>query len=103
MIATPLLILFASGIILTIGDVVLKSWVEKGAAYSLMYAGGVALYLAGSMMLAESYKYEINIAAAGVIQVLFNTIILLGFTYFFFKEPLSAGQIAGVALGMIAI
>ena len=103
MISTPILILFASGIILTVGDIVLKSWVEKGAAYSFMYASGVALYLAGSVMLAESYKYQINIATAGVIQILFNTIILLAFTYFYFKEPLSTGQIVGVVLGVVAI
>lgn len=96
-------ILFAGGILLTMGDLIFKNWVEKGAIYSFTYFLGIMLYLLGSMALVESYKYDINIVAAGIIQVLFNTIILVVFTYFYFHEPLTYSQIAGILLGVAAI
>src|SRR5262245_38657461 len=99
-----IVILFAGGVILTAGDVVFKYWVEKGATmHSILYVVGIVLYLVGSMFLVESYKHDINIVAAGIIQVLFNTIILVLFTYFYFHEPLTARQIFGILLGMISI
>ncbi|MCF7865050.1 MAG: hypothetical protein K9M11_00905 [Candidatus Pacebacteria bacterium] len=44
-----------------------------------------------------------NIVAAGIIQVLFNTIILVLVTYFYFHEDLTSLQVAGVILGIISI
>ncbi len=99
----PLAILFFGGLILTVGDIVFKTWVEKGALYSFSYGIGILLYLIGSMLLVESYKYDVNIVAAGIIQVLFNTLILVAFTYFYFHEPLTPTQIIGIALGVVAI
>ncbi len=99
----PLTILFIGGLILTLGDLIFKNWVEKGALYSASYVIGILLYLLGSMALVESYKYDINIVAAGIIQVLFNTIILVIFTYFYFNEPLTLSQIVGILLGVISI
>jgi drug/metabolite transporter (DMT)-like permease len=97
-------ILFLSGAILTVGDVVLKYWVEKGQNYqSLLYIFGVLAYLAGSVLLVESYKHDVNIAIAGVLQIMLNTIILLLFTYLFFKEPLTAKQILGIFVGVFSI
>lgn len=100
----PIIILFCGGIVLTAGDVIFKYWIERGGtAFSVLYISGVTLYLIGSLFLVESYKHDINIVAAGIIQVLFNTIILLVFTYFYFNEPLTFQQITGVILGVIAI
>jgi drug/metabolite transporter (DMT)-like permease len=100
----PFSILFLGGLVLTIGDIVFKNWVEKGASYtSWVYIVGVLLYLGGSMLLVESYKHDVNIVAAGVIQVLFNTIILVAFTYFYFNEPLTTVQVIGILLGVISI
>jgi drug/metabolite transporter (DMT)-like permease len=99
-----LIILFLSGLVLTVGDVVLKYWVEKGQNYhSLLYVIGVVTYLAGSLLLVESYKHDVNIAIAGILQIMFNTIILILFTYLFFKEPLTAKQIAGIFVGVFSI
>jgi drug/metabolite transporter (DMT)-like permease len=100
----PILILFLSGLILTAGDLIFKTWVEKGSGmHSILYVLGIITYLAGTMLLVESYKHDINIVSAGIIQILFNTIILLIFTYFYFHEPLTAVQITGVVLGVISI
>lgn len=100
----PILILFLSGTILTAGDVIFRSWVEKGSHMnSVIYYVGIFLYLIGTMLLVESYKHDINIVSAGIIQILFNTIILLVFTYFYFHEPLTITQISGVILGVISI
>lgn len=100
----PLIILFIGGIILTLGDIIFKFWVEKSGTYlSSMYILGIFLYLLGSMFLVESYKYDMNIVAAGIIQVLFNTIILVLVSYFYFHENLTLLQVAGVILGIISI
>ena len=100
----PLSILFLGGLVLTIGDIVFKNWVEKGASYtSWVYIVGILLYLGGSMLLVESYKHDVNIVIAGVVQILFNTIILVAFTYFYFNEPLTTVQVIGILLGVVSI
>ncbi len=99
----PFVVLFIGGVVLTVGDLVFKTWVEKGMGYSLLYIFGVFVYLIGSMLLVESYKYDVNIAVAGIVQVLFNTIILVIFTYFYFHEPLTTKQFAGIILGVLSI
>jgi drug/metabolite transporter (DMT)-like permease len=99
----PFIVLFIGGVILTIGDLVFKTWTEKGMGYSLLYAFGVLVYLIGSMLLVESYKYDVNIAVAGIVQVLFNTVILVIFTYFYFHEPLTTKQVMGIILGVLSI
>ena len=71
--------------------------------HSMLYVLGIFTYLIGTMLLVESYKHNINIVSAGIIQILFNTIILLIFAYFYFHEPLTAVQIVGVILGVILI
>ncbi len=100
----PLIILFIGGLVLTAGDILFKFWVEKSGTYfSNLYVIGILLYLIGSMFLVQSYKYDINIVAAGIIQVLFNTIILVVVSYFYFHESLTTLQVVGVILGIISI
>ena len=99
----PFFVLFVGGVVLTVGDIVFKSWVENGMGYSLLYAFGVIVYLLGSMLLVESYKFDVNIGVAGIVQVLFNTIILVIFTYLYFHEPLTIRQICGIVLAVISL
>lgn len=99
----PFSILFVSGLILTVGDLVFKSWAEKGMGYSLLYAFGVIAYLVGSLLLVESYKFDVNIAVAGLIQIMLNTLILVACTYFYFHEPLTARQIVGIVLAVVSL
>lgn len=101
---TALLILFIGGVVLTAGDIVFKFWVERHGSYmSLLYSVGILLYLIGSLFLVQSYKHDMNIVAAGIIQVLFNTIVLVLVSHFYFNETLTSIQVAGVILGIISI
>ncbi len=99
----PFIILFVSGLVLTVGDLIFKSWALKGMSYSFLYVFGVITYLIGSLLLVESYKYDVNIVVAGIIQILLNTIILVAFTYFYFHEPLTAKQIVGIILAVVSL
>ena len=94
------IILFVSGLVITVGDLIFKSWATKGMGYSMLYVFGILTYLVGSLLLVETYKHDANIAVAAIIQVLFNVIILSFFTYFYFHEPLTARQIAGIVLAV---
>ena len=99
----PFIIIFISGIVLTVGDLIFKSWAEKGMGYSLLYVFGILTYLVGSLLLVESYKHDVNIVVAGIMQIVINTIILTTFTYFYFHEPLSARQIIGIILAVVSL
>ena len=99
----PFVILFVSGLVLTVGDLIFKSWAEKGMGYDLLYVFGIVAYLTGSLLLVESYKHDVNIVVAGIVQILLNTIILVAFTYFYFHEPLTAKQIIGIILAVVSL
>jgi multidrug transporter EmrE-like cation transporter len=96
----PLLLLFSGGVILTVGDIIMKKWVINNS--HVFYLLGLAVYIVGLNFLAQSYHFR-NIAGASVVMTIINVILLLGVTYFYFKEPLSTLQLIGVALGIIAI
>ncbi len=95
-----LIILGAGGLILTIGDIVMKKWVTSGSR--LFYIIGLTVYLAGLIFLAQSFKYK-NIAVASVIFVIFNVVTLSLVSWFYFKEKLSPLELSGIALGIAAI
>lgn len=95
-----LLILFLSGIFLTAGDVVIKKWVNENN--KLFYLIAWILYLIGVYLMIETFKSR-NIAVATALSVIFNVVTLTIFTYFYFKEPLSTGQLVGIILSVSAI
>jgi len=99
----PFIIIFISGLVLTVGDLIFKSWALKGMGYSLLYVFGILTYLVGSLLLVESYKHDVNIVVAGIVQILLNTIILVAFTYFYFHEPLTVKQIIGIILAVVSL
>lgn len=71
---------------MTVGDVLMKQWVEAGSVW--LYVAGMAVYLVGLNFLAQSFKYE-NIAMASAMFVIFNIVTLLIFSWLYFKEPLT--------------
>ncbi len=99
----PFLILLLSGIVTAIGDLLFKLWTEKDMGYSLIYFFGIFMYVIGSLVLVESYKYDVNIAIAGVVQIVINTLILVAFTFFYFKEPITAKQSLGLLLAVFSL
>jgi len=93
-------LLAIGGIILTVGDIIFKSWVEK--PHTGMYVLGLAVYLVGLMFLVQSFKFE-NIAVASTIFVILNITTLLLVSWFYFGEKISLLQFSGIALAFVAI
>lgn len=96
----PLILLFIGGLILTIGDIVMKKWVSNNN--TSIFLIGLMIYLVALIFLAYSFKYK-NIAVASTIFVIFNIITLLFFSWFYFKETLTPLQIIGIVLGISSI
>jgi len=88
------------GIILTIGDVIFKFWVESRSP--ILYVSGFIAYLIGLVFLIQSYKSE-NIAIASAIFVIFNILTLLLVSCFYFNEKLTVVQIVGIGFAILAI
>lgn len=95
-----IILLLIGGLILTIGDIAMKKWVNTNSY--VFYFLGLFVYLIGLNFLAQSFKYK-NIAVASVIFIIFNVIILSFVSWIYFKESLSLMQIAGIVIGIIAI
>lgn len=96
----PILLLFAGGVILTAGDIVMKKWVVNNSVF--LFIAGLAIYLAGLVFLSFSFKYK-NIAVASTIFVIFNIATLSIVSWLYFKETLSVYQLIGIALGICSI
>lgn len=94
------LLLFAGGVVLTFGDLIMKKWVDTGNRN--LYLFGLTIYFLGLNFLAQSFKYK-NIAVASIIFVIFNVITLLLVSWIVYKEKLTTFQILGVTLGLISV
>ena len=94
-----ILLTLLGGIILTVGDIVMKKWIINNNWY--IFISGLLIWLLGNSFLALSFKYT-NIAIASLWLVLFNIITLLFVSYFYFGEKLSTIQIIGIILGLVA-
>ena len=95
-----LLLTIIGGIILTIGDIVLKKWVVT--SYGLFYASGLILYFISMVLLSQSYKYE-DVVVASMLIILFNVITLTLVGRFVFKENITVYEISGIVFGIIGI
>jgi multidrug transporter EmrE-like cation transporter len=96
----PLFLVIGGGIILTIGDVVMRRWV-RGDGNSF-YLIGLIFYIIALNFLAQSYRFK-NIAVASTAMVVINIVLLIGFSWFYFKEPPTTVQSIGLILGIAAI
>ncbi len=96
----PIILIALSGIILTGGDLLMKTWVANGK--QAFYFIGLIIYLIGLIFLAQSFKYK-NIAIASLLVILFNVITLLFVSWLFYKETLSSIQLFGVLLGIVTV
>ncbi len=95
-----IILLLAGGIILTIGDIFMKKWINADSY--VFYFIGLVTYLIGLNFLAQSFRFK-NIAVASAILVIINVVTLSVVSWFYFKETLSPTQIAGIIVGIIAI
>lgn len=96
----PLGLLLVGGTVLTVGDLLMKQWVQTDK--KLFFFIGLAIYVVGLVFLSYSFKYK-NIAVASVIFVIFNVITLLLVSWFYYKENLNTLQVAGLLLGLISV
>ena len=97
---TASIVLIIGGIVLTLGDIIFKFWVEK--PQPLLYIIGLGVYLVGLMLLVQSFKTE-NIADASATLVVANLVTLSLVSWLYFGEKLSALQLAGIGVGLVAI
>jgi len=96
----PFILLFVGGLVLTIGDIIMKKWVVTNNIF--LFLSGLAIYLFGLIFLAFSFKYK-NIAVASTIFVIINITTLSIVSWFYFKESLTAFQLIGIMLGISSI
>ncbi len=95
-----IILLLIGGLILTVGDIIMKKWVNTNAY--IFYFLGLFVYLIGLNFLAQSFRFK-NIAVASAIFIIFNIVTLSFVSWLYFKESLSLLQIAGIVIGIIAI
>ena len=95
-----IVLIFVGGLVLTVGDLIMKRWVGNGSLS--LYFLGLGVYLIGMVFLSQSFRFK-NIAVASLMLVLFNIISLLLVSWFIYQEKLSLIQIIGVLLGLISI
>jgi multidrug transporter EmrE-like cation transporter len=93
-------LLIVGGVILTIGDIIMKKWTVTNEAGA--YLMGMAVYLVGMHFLAHSFKYK-SMATASTIFVVINVVTLIIFSWVYFKEPVSIYKCIGIALAVLAI
>jgi multidrug transporter EmrE-like cation transporter len=92
--------LMLGGILLTVGDILMKKWV---ASHMLGYAAvGMVVWIASLVCLAISFK-EQNIAVASMILVIVNFVTLAIVSWIYFSEPITLIQGTGIALGLAAV
>lgn len=96
----PIVLLLAGGVILTVGDLIMKKWVVTNSGF--LYFVGLAVYLLGLVFLVESFKYK-NIAVVSTVFVILNIIFLASVSWVYYKETLSLLQIIGIAMGIASV
>ena len=96
----PLILLFIGGLILTLGDILMKKWVILHQMS--WYVWGLLLYFIALNFLAQSFRTE-NIAVASLILILVNVITLSIVNWLYFKEPLNSYQMVGMVLGLASV
>lgn len=96
----PIILSATGGIILTIGDIIMKKWVTNNLTRFFIF--GMLVWIVGLSFLAQSFKYK-NIAIASTIFVIFNVAALSLVSWFYFKEKLSLLEMGGIFLGIASI
>jgi multidrug transporter EmrE-like cation transporter len=97
---SPLFFITIGGLVLTIGDIVLKLWVEKHLPW--LYFLGLLLYTIAAMFLVESYKSQ-NIAIATALFIICNLVTLTLVSWMYFGETLATRKLIGLAASAISV
>lgn len=92
---------FSAGVLLTVGDLILRLWTNNTAVWK-WYIVGILIYFISLNLLAQSYRFK-NIAIASLIMEIVNLATYIGVSYWKFWDVLSKMEIMGVVLGIAAI
>ncbi len=97
-----IILLVIAGVILSLGDIIMKKWISDGSTHLYIYIIALGIYLVGLALMVQSFRYK-NMAIAVAILVIVNVVIVSLASWFYFKEPLSPIQLFGLVLGVIAV
>jgi drug/metabolite transporter (DMT)-like permease len=89
-----------SGFFLTVGDLLLRSWIAHPWSYGFWVS--FAVYIVSIFLAMMSFFGE-NIAIATLLIVMLNSITYLVATYYFYGDTIETRQIIGVFIGFCAI
>lgn len=89
-----------SGLFLTVGDILLRSWIAHPWPYGFWVS--FAVYVVSIFLAMMSFFGE-NIAIATLLIVILNTITYLIVTYYFYGDTIEPRQIIGVFVGFSAV
>lgn len=95
-----LFLTITGGIVLTLGDIVMKYWIETNT--KLLFLFGILIYVIGEVIMAFGFKYG-NIAVVSVMMVIINVIALSVLSLVFFHEKMSLMAVAGIVLGIFSV
>lgn len=96
----PFLLLLGGGVLLTMGDIVAKAWVQTNRP--ALFAGVLAFYLPGLLCLVWSFHYK-NIAVASLLLILCNVLTLTLWSWWAYGETPGRLETAGLLLGLVAV
>lgn len=89
----------ASGFILTVGDIILRSWLPEKWSYGFELT--FLIYVLGVFCMMMSF-FQQNIALATVAAVIINAVGYLLAVYLIYGDTISTWQAAGIFLGLVA-
>ena len=99
-IVSPFLLIAVGGVLLTIGDIIAKMWVD--APEPRLFIVTLVLYLMAMVCLIFSFRGK-NIAVASLLLVLCNIGMLALWSWLVLDESLSRKEMVGLVLGCLAI
>jgi len=100
MLRYTLSMLIFGGILLTCGDIMLKTWSMKDKWW--LFVGAIGFYILGVVLLGICFKYR-NFAIANMIMVIVNALTLLLVSVFYYKDKINLVGFLGIVLGLISV
>jgi small multidrug resistance pump len=98
--AVVLAYLAGSTVVFMAANATLKTYAQKGGPWVLV--GALALFCLGNYLMVRVMR-ENGLGLAIALSLIFQLIAITGMAFFYFGERPSALQMAGLALGVVAI
>jgi hypothetical protein len=88
-----------SGIVLTAGDINLRTWLQYKWPYGFELT--ILIYVLGLLCMVMSF-FQQHIAVATIAAIVMNAAIYIAVASYIFHDSMSGMQIAGIVLGLAA-